>query len=305
MLLTKICFVFLTGPNMPRKTHIETIHCPCGTSFNKTYKKHDQSQKHQKWVKKQDENTTNKKPRENTLTKTQRDNLLYFLSGSFQQIISVECLNKNGIKWGNNGVGDRLFPHHNYSVIYSNGKTKTYSENLDDFLDSSMVLSFKSSYQKIKNNGIIGVFLHSLKDNKTNNRPIHPDIKKKCKNGVCVVCGTRSGVLPDHKNDLYNDSRVLSIETQNEDDFQTLCTHCNLRKRQVAKQEKETRKIYSAKNIPQFQFYNFPFPWEHHYYDPTNPKCKEHSYWYDPIEFNRKLSIYVLLRPVLFSIKMI
>lgn len=189
--------------------------------------------------------------------------------------------------------------------MYSNGKTKTYSDNIDDVLleDCELVISFLSTTKNKKKFGIIGVFIHSLK-NKTNvNRPIRCDIQYKYKSQACVVCGSNTDVLPDHKNDLYNDDRVLSIKTQIEDDFQTLCRHCNLKKRQVAKQEKKDQKLYSAKNIPQFKYYNFPFPWEFHCYDQTNPRCKEHSYWYDPVEFHRKLSIYMMLRPVLMSIQ--
>ena len=283
---------------MSRKQDADTFHCSCGKSFRKSYKiKHEQSTKHQEWIKNQEDN--------GHMSNINKNDLLHSISHSFTEIISVECLNENGIRWGNNGVGSRLFPSHNYSVIYSTGKTKTYSDDIDDVLNCQLVSSFMSCRQKIKKqSGIIGVFIHSIKDKHgLKKRPIRTEINKKCKKNLCVVCGTSSDVVPDHKNDLYNDERVLSIKTQKEDDFQTLCTHCNLRKRQVAKIEKETQKIYSAKNIPQFQFYNFTFPWEFHHYDVSNPKCKEHSYWYDPIEFHRKLSIYIMLRPSLTLIR--
>lgn len=285
---------------MPTKQETDHIHCPCGKTFRKSHKtKHERTTKHQEWLKNQEECVY-------TRIISRKDSIVKNISSSFQKIISVECLNKSGIKWGNNGVGNRLFPSHNYSVIYSNGKTRTYSDNIDDVLEnnSEIVRSFISSYKKTtKKSGIIGIFIHSVKEKNGSTRPIRDDIRQKCKEQVCVICGTSTEVLPDHKNDLYNDDRVLSVKTQNKDDFQTLCSHCNLRKRQVAIQEKKSQKIYSAKNIPQFQYYNFPFPWEFHHYDALNPKCKEHSYWYDPVEFHRKLSIYMMLRPVLQSIK--
>lgn len=120
---------------------------------------------------------------------------------------------------------------------------------------------------------------------------------------ACVVCGTSTDVLPDHKNDMYNDPRVLSVRTQTIDDFQTLCRHCNLRKRQVAKKEAEEQKIFSAKDMPQYRHYPFPFPWEACHYDAADPLCKQDSFWHDPVEFNRKLAIYTLLWPVVRAIR--
>ena len=41
---------------------------------------------------------------------------------------------------------------------------------------------------------------------------------------ICIVCGSASDIVIDHKNDLYNDPRVLNSDTQVPDDFQTLCS---------------------------------------------------------------------------------
>lgn len=65
----------------------------------------------------------------------------------------------------------------------------------------------------------------------THNRPIRKDIEKYHKQMGCVVCGSKSQLVTDHKNDVYNDPRVLDTNTQTKDDFQCLCTHCNLQKR--------------------------------------------------------------------------
>ena len=54
-------------------------------------------------------------------------------------------------------------------------------------------------------------------------RPIRDDIRKALKDQPCVVCGSRSSIVLDHKNDLYNDPRVLDTATQTIDDFQPLC----------------------------------------------------------------------------------
>ena len=120
----------------------------------------------------------------------------------------------------------------------------------------------------------------------------------------CVVCGSTAEIVCDHKNDLYNDERVLNVKTQLVDDFQPLCNHCNLQKRQVCKQEINAQKIYSAKNIPQFKIIPFVFPWEKKVFNVNNIQCKVDTYWHDPVEFNRKIIIYSSQTiPVINSIK--
>ena len=120
----------------------------------------------------------------------------------------------------------------------------------------------------------------------------------------CVVCGSRSDIVCDHKNDLYNDERVLSGATQDLSDFQPLCNHCNLQKRQVCKKEREDNAIYSVKNIPQFQIYDLDFPWEKKNFDISCPNTKTDTYWYDPVEFMRKTQRYIKYTlPILEAIK--
>ena len=81
-------------------------------------------------------------------------------------------------------------------------------------------------------------------------RPIRLDIHAHHKKVGCVVCGSHSDLVTDHKNDLYNDPRVLDAKTQTIDDFQCLCNHCNLQKRQVSKVTKELGKRIGATAIP-------------------------------------------------------
>lgn len=221
------------------------------------------------------------------------------LSNNFTTIISkVEMVKYPELIWGNNGLGDRwankLF---NYTSIYKN-KIKTYSEN-DEIPDLKLIKLFQSS---VSGKGIIGILPHSLKIN-NDNRPISIAIKRYIKNQSCVVCGSNSNIICDHKNDLYNDHRVLNIRTQNIDDFQPLCNGCNLQKRQACKKEKELNKLYSIKNIPMFRVYNYDFPWEKTAYDITNPNIKLNTYWYDPIQFMGKIETYSKYRQVLFDIK--
>jgi hypothetical protein len=138
-----------------------------------------------------------------------------------------------------------------------------------------------------KGKNIAAIYFCSHRD-KSSNRPIKSDILKAIKDNNCVVCGSNSEIVCDHKNDLYNDQNVLSIDTQKITDFQPLCNHCNLVKRQICKKEKETHKIYSAKNIAIFSNYQFNFPWEMKALDINDSNCKLDTYWYDPVEFVKK-----------------
>jgi hypothetical protein len=144
---------------------------------------------------------------------------------------------------------------------------------------------------KIKN-GIVGIFPHSIRKN-IQTRPINLDIIKEIKRQNCVVCGSISDIVCDHKNDLYNNKDVLLIENQTIDDFQPLCNHCNLQKRQIAKEEKREYKLYSAKSIKKYQIYPFEFPWEKKAFDLNDINCKKDTFWYDPIEFHRKIKNYI------------
>ena len=203
--------------------------------------------------------------------------LIKKISDNYKKIIPRNEIAKYPIiDWGNNGVGDRfsrkLF---NYTVIKKSGEYKTYSDN-DEKIEEEEVKQFINTVDSIKR-GIIGIKIHSLKT--TNNlRPIRDDIKEYYKIKCCVVCGSTSDLVCDHKNDLYNDSRVLDAKTQKLEDFQSLCTHCNLQKRQVCKKEKETKTIYSAKNIPMLAVFELP--------ESNN---KNEAFWYDPVEYCKKI----------------
>lgn len=187
------------------------------------------------------------------------------LTNNFTNIIPRNTLKEYPkLNWGNNGVGNRwankIF---NYTVIYKNGKTKTYSDNENDTIENDIIINFLSTNQNINElNGIIGIFPHSVKTNTNNSRQIKQEIQKIITNNRCVNCGTTNDIVCDHKNDLYNDKSVLNVKTQTIEDFQPLCNHCNLQKRQIAKEEYDNKKLFSAKCLPQFQIYEYEFPWE-------------------------------------------
>ena len=116
-------------------------------------------------------------------------------------------------------------------------------------------------------------------------RPIRDDIRKYHKSTGCIVCGSLSDLIIDHKNDLYNDLRVLNIKTQKIDDFQCLCNHCNLQKRQIAKKTFETGRRYGATKIPQLAIFGVDFIEGDETYDKDDINAMVGTYWYDPIKF--------------------
>jgi hypothetical protein len=233
------------------------------------------------------------------------DDIVLNLSNNFTEIILRDKLRDfKDLNWGDNGIGDRWAnKKYNYTFIHHNGKIKTYSENNDDFICPNILKDFLDKYKHTYNKGIIGIFIHSKRTNIIK-RPIREDIKKFFKNKNCVSCGSSTDLICDHKNDMYNDNDVLNIKTQKIEDFQSLCNHCNLQKRQVFKKEKELNKIYSAKNLDKFKVFPFEFPWEKKHFNITDINSKVDTYWYDPIEFNNKIFLYNSYKlPIIYAIK--
>jgi hypothetical protein len=218
------------------------------------------------------------------------DEIIMNATDNFTKILSTNEIKEKykDLYWGGNGVGDRWAnKKYNYSVIYSKKQPSLYSENDDDKIPPDILNEF---LQTNKGTGIIGIFVHSKREN-IQKRPISKNIHKEITSLPCVVCGTHNTIC-DHKNDLYNEVRVLSIETQLISDFQPLCNHCNLQKRQICKTEEQTQKLYSAKNIETYKVYPFEFPWEKKVFDKNDIYCKYGTYWFDPVEFNRNIYYY-------------
>lgn len=233
------------------------------------------------------------------------------LSANFTAIIPRDVLRKyKKLDWGDNGIGDRWAnKKYNYTAIY-NDKTKTYSEN-NDTVCEHLVAIFRqdialaaASVENITTKGIIGIFVHSKRLNIIK-RPIRKDIDRAIKqNANCVSCGSSSDIICDHKNDIYNDADVLNMATQQITDFQPLCNHCNLQKRQIFKDETALNKLYSAKQLQKYRAFPFEFPWEKKAFDITNIHTKQDTYWYDPIEFNNKIYTYMMCTlPIITEIK--
>jgi 5-methylcytosine-specific restriction endonuclease McrA len=240
----------------------------------------------------------------NTIDENDITKLVIFISKNFTEIIPRKIIsNYNIINWGNNGIGDRWAnKKFNYTVIYKE-KTKTYSENYYEKIPELLIKNFQENNNK-NGIGIIGIFVHSLRK-KIINRTIKKDILNQIKILNCVSCGSFTDIICDHKNDLYNDERVLNTDTQLLSDFQPLCNHCNLQKRQISKNEIKNCKIYSAKNIQKYKIFPFEFPWEKKCFNVNDINTKFDTYWYDPIEFNNKIFLYLTITyPIISEIKL-
>jgi len=125
------------------------------------------------------------------------------------------------------------------------------------------------------------------------NRPIRKDIDTYYKSQPCICCGRTNDLVCDHKNDLYNDPRVLDTKTQTFDDFQCLCRGCNLRKREVSNKTKAEGKRISAQMMP---FIKTMFPGLHFTkgdftFIKEDPAGMVGTYWYDPADFINKAII--------------
>lgn len=152
---------------------------------------------------------------------------------------------------------------------------------------------------------IIWLRLNGFDEFEKYQRYIRKDIKKYYKNKPCVACGSKSSLVCDHKNDLYNDPRVLNMKTQTLDDFQSLCNGCNLRKREAAKKTRETGERYSALNIPSLAVDGIAFVKGDETFDKDDPNAMVGTYWYDPVYFREEVKRIIIERTRLESKKKI
>ena len=69
------------------------------------------------------------------------------------------------------------------------------------------------------------------------------------------------------------------------DDFQPLCNHCNLQKRQVCKDTIRNGTRYSALNIPSVAIWGIDFIEGDKTLDVNDINAMTGTYWHDPIAF--------------------
>ena len=137
--------------------------------------------------------------------------------------------------------------------------------------------------QRGRHNRIENIRTCGISENTNSSRPINNSIKQYYKQQACVMCGTSTSLVCDHKNDLYNDSRVLNTRTQIQEDFQSLCNSCNLRKRSVSKKMVETH--CRQPPPPMIRVFGIDFTQGDENYDSGDVNAMVGTYWYDPIAF--------------------
>lgn len=180
------------------------------------------------------------------------------------------------LNWGNNGIGSRFARKKlNYGVLYKNKKVKIYSEYITDIIDEKEIETF-FIYNILPRVGIVGIKVFGLRKQKLPSRYISPTIRNGFIDKRCVVCGTSNDIVIDHKDGLYIEE-ILSTK-----DFQVLCNHCNLVKRERYKLMKETNNIDSitSKTIPHLKIFC----------DIINEEYINNTFWYDPCAFTKRIA---------------
>ena len=209
-------------------------------------------------------------------------------------IVDLESKDSKDLRTGGNGGSwcrfDGAFGK-TYKVVSINNRRKIrFSWDVTDIekYDIEMVINndiekkLTGTGNKIRFLWIVGT------QNKKSSRRIRSDIRKELEKNPCSLCGTLSDIEIDHKNGLYNDPRIDDIKTQTVDDFQALCRHCNLVKRQVIKKMKETGIRPKATDHPMFKHLGIDYLSGDETYDPNDPNALVGTLWYDFVFFNTK-----------------
>jgi len=218
----------------------------------------------------------------------------------FTRIVSMdECIGEYEKLIPDNGGGwcrfDVIEKHHKIFTVTTTGKIR-YSSGINDEekinIDKEVYNYMKErglSFKNGKKNKLYLIKLNGLNVIESS-RYIRKDIRDHFKNKSCVVCGTNTHIEIDHKNGLYNDSRVINSITQTIDDFQPLCKHCNDQKRQTYVYSKKNGKRYPATMIPQLKPFGIDFIVGDETYDFNDINAMVGTYWYDPLYFIEKVS---------------
>lgn len=156
---------------------------------------------------------------------------------------------------------------------------KNLENEINEYCDENNILK--------KGNKILLIKMCGMQ-NKKHNRTIGNKIKNYFitnKLMKCVSCGTNNNLEIDHKNGLYNNPRVLDVKTQEIEDFQILCKHCNDQKRQTYVDMKNTGIRYPATEIPSLKYLNIKYISGDEKYEENDFNTMIGTYWYDPVEF--------------------
>ncbi len=194
------------------------------------------------------------------------------------------------LRFGNGGGWSRLDgdfgKKHKICVVKTNG-TKRFSWTPTEKEINEIEIELLN-YMFSKGTSIMLIKICGLQELSAS-RPIRTDIRKVLVTQPCVVCGTNSQIEIDHKNGLYNDPRVLNSKSQLIDDFQALCKHCNDQKRQTCVWQKKHNQRYPASKIPQLALFGIDFVEGNETFSETDINALVGTYWYDPVEFMKKI----------------
>jgi len=181
-----------------------------------------------------------------------------------------------------------------FATMKANGKDiKLLWDNYTDIEKVEIEKAFKDNCPISEGGNRVQYFkIFSIKNKQQcYNHTIRENIKKHYQKIKCVVCGSSSNLQCDHKNGLYNDKRVLYIETQELNDFQSLCGHCNCIKREVEKKTRETSIRYGATNIPSLTIFGIDFIEGNETINFEDINALKGTYWYDPLEFMKQIKL--------------
>lgn len=202
----------------------------------------------------------------------------------------------SSLKLGNGGDWCRRsnLKNHKLATMKNNGEISFLWNDVDNdeikYITNEFNKKMKSDINKSSNKNFIKYFkFFGLQKENIKSRSIRKEIKKYYQYKPCCVCGSKSNIIIDHKNDLYNDIRVLNTKTQRFDDFQSLCIHCNLQKRQINKQTRVSKKRYGATNIPMLSIFNIDFISGNENIDFNDVDAMKGTFWYDPVEFMKHI----------------
>ena len=192
----------------------------------------------------------------------------------------------NGGDWCRRSLFSKEPNNYKFATAKGTGKINLLWD-ADDDEKASVEEYFKKNCDFKKSHGICIKYFKSFGkfESSYKTRAIRKDILEYYKTKSCVNCGSNAELQCDHKNGLYNDPRVLNLETQTLDDFQSLCRHCNCQKRQVEKKTRETGKRYGATNIPLMRPFGIDYIEGNETMDVSDPNALKGTYWYDPIAF--------------------
>ena len=113
------------------------------------------------------------------------------------------------------------------------------------------------------------------------NASIRQDIVDQIKSKKCVILNISSNIECDHKEGKKDDSRLNDLSSQKVEDFQPLCKTANDAKRSHCKRCIQTGKRFDAKKLGYKESFIHG--------DEDSDTCVG-CYWYDPKEFNKKIS---------------